>query len=452
MRLEKYLVDHFMVRGVNHFVPHAFSAKPFPDPDCPPHFYAHGHNPEYKAFGKLMKYMNRTCECISGGFHVAPIAVLYHGEGEWTGDCLADELITRVLTESQLEFDVVPQDVIVGNEYGMQAKNGTLQIQKQKYEVVLIPYMQFLTKELKDAILMLKSQGVSLYFVEKRPQDVLGEDCAEVLQEIPLISLAEVLSVLEQQRDLRFTPTNDYLRFYHYVKDGVDLFMLVNEGDTDYVGTCELTKKYVKKEDKSLFLYDAWRQKVHPVKETAQGINLTLHAGESRILLAVNHEDAGILSKIAEAEMAEVKGAEIVSFSKNWTRSIAKSIDYPNFGKKEEMTFPEDYAKDHREFSGWFCYENAFLGEPGKSYILDISNANEVVDLYVNDEMVGTEIHVPYRFDLSNFVKEGENQMRIEVATTLEREMLNVPDMFGMPKPEPTEGSGITGVVTLYWK
>jgi hypothetical protein len=45
VRLEAYLADHFMVRGVNHFVPHAFSAKDFPDQDCPPHFYAHGHNP-----------------------------------------------------------------------------------------------------------------------------------------------------------------------------------------------------------------------------------------------------------------------------------------------------------------------------------------------------------------------------------------------------------------------
>ena len=32
VRLEKYLADHFLVRGVNHFVPHAFSMKEYPDP------------------------------------------------------------------------------------------------------------------------------------------------------------------------------------------------------------------------------------------------------------------------------------------------------------------------------------------------------------------------------------------------------------------------------------
>lgn len=42
-RLCKWLADYMLVRGVNHFVPHAFDAAPFPDADCPPHFYAHGH-------------------------------------------------------------------------------------------------------------------------------------------------------------------------------------------------------------------------------------------------------------------------------------------------------------------------------------------------------------------------------------------------------------------------
>jgi hypothetical protein len=51
VRMQKYLADHFLVRGINYFVPHAFSLKPYPDPDCPPHFYAHGHNPQYRHFG-----------------------------------------------------------------------------------------------------------------------------------------------------------------------------------------------------------------------------------------------------------------------------------------------------------------------------------------------------------------------------------------------------------------
>ena len=80
MRLEKYLLDHFMVRGINHFVPHAFSGKDYPDPDCPPHFYAHGNNPQYRHFGALMAYGNRVLELINGGRQNVPGGNPYHRE------------------------------------------------------------------------------------------------------------------------------------------------------------------------------------------------------------------------------------------------------------------------------------------------------------------------------------------------------------------------------------
>lgn len=111
VRLEKYLADHFLVRGVNHYVPHAFSAKEFPDTDCPPHFYAHGHNPQYRHFGYLMSYMNRVCELISGGCHNAPVAVLYTGEGDWTGNYMPGDRAGHILADRQIDYDYVPQDV-----------------------------------------------------------------------------------------------------------------------------------------------------------------------------------------------------------------------------------------------------------------------------------------------------------------------------------------------------
>lgn len=89
-RMEKYLADHFMVQGINHFVPHAFSPKPYPDKDCPPHFYANGHNPQYRAYGCVIAYMNRICELILDGKPVLDIAVLYHADGEWSGTTMLD--------------------------------------------------------------------------------------------------------------------------------------------------------------------------------------------------------------------------------------------------------------------------------------------------------------------------------------------------------------------------
>lgn len=117
VRLEKYLADHFLVRGINFFVPHAFSPAPFPDPDCPPHFYAHGHNPQYRHFGALMGYMNRVATLTSGGRRVAPAAILYHGEAEWTGRAMLSQKPARVLAEAQIEYDCIPCDVFAQPEH-----------------------------------------------------------------------------------------------------------------------------------------------------------------------------------------------------------------------------------------------------------------------------------------------------------------------------------------------
>ena len=102
VRLEKYLADHFLVRGINYFVPHAFTGHPFPDPDCPPHFYAQGHNPQYRHFGKLLQAMNRVATVTSSGPHRVEAAVLYHGESQWCDpQAMAFEHALRPLYDQQ---------------------------------------------------------------------------------------------------------------------------------------------------------------------------------------------------------------------------------------------------------------------------------------------------------------------------------------------------------------
>ena len=91
LRLFTWLTNHLLVRGVTHIVPHAFSPAPFPDLDCPPHFFAHGHNPQYRHQHLLSSYTNRLSHLLQGGTHVAPFAVLYHADAEWLGAAMPSE-------------------------------------------------------------------------------------------------------------------------------------------------------------------------------------------------------------------------------------------------------------------------------------------------------------------------------------------------------------------------
>ncbi len=132
----KYLLDHLLVKGVNYLVPHAFSMAEYPDTDCPPHFYARGNNPEFPYFVKLMKYADRMCRLLSGGQHVASVAVLYDAEADWLGGNMPMQKVIRQLLEHQIDLDIVSLDMlenleayngklVSGEEIGSEAKAGS---------------------------------------------------------------------------------------------------------------------------------------------------------------------------------------------------------------------------------------------------------------------------------------------------------------------------------------
>ena len=58
-----------------------------------------------------MKYTNRMCHLLNNGLHIAPVALLYHAEAEWSGDYMFFQKPAHWLTRSQIDFDVLPSDV-----------------------------------------------------------------------------------------------------------------------------------------------------------------------------------------------------------------------------------------------------------------------------------------------------------------------------------------------------
>ena len=112
----KWIADHLIVRGINHIVPHAFDPKKFPDFDCPPHFYAHGMNPQFRYFSTFSNYVNRLMELFGDGTHPAKVGVLYPAEQEWGGEYMPIEKPARALTEHQISFDIISLDYLAGAE------------------------------------------------------------------------------------------------------------------------------------------------------------------------------------------------------------------------------------------------------------------------------------------------------------------------------------------------
>lgn len=437
VRLEKYLADHFLVRGINHFVPHAFSPAPFPDPDCPPHFYAHGHNPQYRHFGALMAYMNRVATLTSGGHRVSKVAVLYHGEAEWAGEAMLTERVARKLYEAQIEFDTVPADVFTEREHYQTELGKPLRVNTQAYDTFIIPKSQFLPKAVTDAAAELIEQGLHVVFIDALPEGISDADepLSAALEKAQVLELDELVPAL--RREVIASPASSYLRVMHY--DGkAEFYFFVNEAAESYTGSVALPI------EGPCYWYDAWENKIYPASLNDGKLALELEPLKSKILVLGEAED------YSEPVVCAGEAVELDA----WTRSQCAGIAYPAFEQEKAVTLPDDVSVEQPEFSGFLRYETCVSLEKGRKYTVEITDAYEGVELFVNGQSAGIQIAPPFRYDISALVADGDNRLTVEVATTLERQMYNALKddprsmMRGLKAPE--TGSGLVGTVRLY--
>ncbi len=447
VRLEKYLVDHFLVRGINHFVPHAFSAKAYPDPDCPPHFYAQGHNPQYRHFGCLMAYTNRVCELLNGGYHAAPVAVLYHAEADWTGRHMTSDQVGHRLADTQIEYDYLPQDVFSHREaYCTRIVKQRLCVNTQSYQALVIPYCQFITAPLAEAIAELTDAGIPVLYINASPDGLCtGNGTPPAAECVPLESLADIL-IQRGLPELSLSPAGHRIRYRHYLHgDGCEIYLFVNEGTEPYNGYVTLPDVPAK----AAYIYNAWNNCLEPLQIEGRRFRLDIVPLHSRIVIFDKTAAADDVRALVQAPIHVSAEKQAVPVSGPWRRDICRSIDYPAFTQEKEVQLPDTLAAEEPEFSGFVRYRNSFSAGRDDKIYLEITDAHEGVEVFLNGKSLGIQIVPPYCFDLTAALSDGKNELFIEVATTLERENSNIPDVMGQIK-EPTALSGITGMACLW--
>ncbi|MBS5523829.1 MAG: glycoside hydrolase family 2 [Clostridiales bacterium] len=473
VRTMKYLTDHFLVRGINTFVPHAFSPKAFPDPDCPPHFYAHGENPQYRHFGKLMHYMNRMCHIFNHGKPVIPVALLYHGEAEWSGGYMLDQKPARQLLEHQIDFDIVPSDVFAHMDefdasFGGAAENevpaggafgNVLKINGQTYKAFIVPYAQYITKAVAQFCASAVLRGFKVFFVDSLPQgfcdmenDGESQELLDALKSCTVIPLYELGSYLQETDipEVRIVPAFRRLRYYHYVQDNAHIYMISNEDPSKaFVGDVFVAARG------NMYGYDAMDNRLYSIDgETTENgtcLHLRLGAYESAVVVFDESgapEDTMQSGKIQNMSAADNLLENGITVTGSWKISTCEAKQYPDFKFLAQLDRLHDIGRLARDFSGFIRYETEF---EDKGTFLIIENAYEGVEVWVNDVNVGMAICPPYRFDISGTLKEGKNSLRIEVATTLYRKVASMEDgqnPFSNP-PAVMEPLGIVGEVKL---
>lgn len=425
----KWIADSLMARGVNYIVPHAFNPNKFPDWDCPPHFYAHGNNPQFRYFHVLSDYMNRVMSIFRDGAYPSKVGLFYPAETEWAGAYMPVEKPCRALTEQQIAFDIISRDHLKAAV----VEENCYRINGHAFEALVFPAGKCLPGDLLPVLDTLVEKGVRIVFLEELPAAVVGsrdEALPEKLRQKAACMPLEALGV--HLADYRaFTSDEAYpdLAVGEYVRDGRHIYMLFNESVTE---TLPVGLRFGEKGN--LYRYDAFADALFSVKDGT----VQLAPFESRIYVVT--EEAFDVPQ--EAPACE----EAFPLPEAWTAHFADSASYPDFAEELPLTCPgfvQD-AKGYETKAGTVRFA-AKLSLPAlKRAVLDLGTAYETAEVFVNGTSAGVRLCRPYAFDLTPYIREGENELAIEVTNTLGTKVRDALSHY-----LPIEPFGVAGPLSL---
>lgn len=451
LKLMKWLTDHMLVRGVNHFVPHAFSPKKYPDPDCPPHLYANGHDPQYRYLPVLTHYMNRVSHLLSDGMHIAPAAILYHAEAEWSGDYMLFQKPARELTQHQIDFDVISADLVLSAE----VQKGRFAINGERFSALIIPFAEALPGRLVERLRTFAEAGIPLYFVDGLPnRSSEGNDLADALQHLESHANVNVLGLDGLAAALIDAGVNEisvsayqpYLRYYHYRHADGDVYMFFNEDPAKAIAS---TVSIPMLEGvRELFIYDAFTNALFPLEASADGgehsFPLKLEKHES-VIIVQSRDITGELAQVTKGQRAHANMHRIAG---EWQVSLATAMQYPNFAQHGTCTELRSLALPDElpSFSGTVRYEIEFVMNdvPNQAQLV-IDEPYEIAQVWLNGHNLGTRICPPYAYDVRGYLK-GINRLEIEVTNTLVKEQQDFLSQYLIQEP-----TGIVGNVFLQY-
>jgi len=422
----KWLTDHLCVRGINYFVPHAFSPRS-PDADCPPHFFDDGRNPQWPYFRYWVDYTQRLCALLSGGRHVAPVAVLYHAEAEWVGPAMGYHRALRQLAEHQMDADIVPLDRLLDAE----VSDGQLVLADEAYQVLVVPQSSRMTPVAADTLDRLAAAGLSVVYVEERARP-LGRSQGEPGT---VLTLGELASGLQGTLAgiVRASDPEPDLRVYQYVKSGLTSYFLVNESISTELTTTVLLPTCGT-----------------PVRvDLASGSLGTMESSESTLGTSVPL----VLAPGESVFLTMTPDSHAATPEPRWMSMPLQVCDWrvcfdPASDAWEDLASLGDVAVGERaRFAGSIQYDGRFcLDGPLAPLRIDLGAVGDIAEATINGEHVGVVIARPFRVVLPpSILRLGANRLEVTVTTNCARAAS--PNPFDRSRP--AEPLGLIGPVTF---
>ena len=243
-------------------------------------------------------------------------------------------------------------------------------------------------------------------------------------------------------KEIQLSSYQPYLRYYHYRREETDVFMFFNEHPIDSIST-----EVFVPHNKRGFIYNGFENTLTPA-DAVYGVETTLKLELSPYQSIVvifsdvpeQYVEPGYPHKLSEKKVLPNDG---------WHISMASSTEYPEFNTCRDIQELDNMSAPNRYpvFSGTFLYKKVFtIDDEVQDAVLDLSDAFETAEVRINGKTAGVKICPPYRYNISGFLRQGDNELHVEVTNTLVREQR---DKFS--RCIPLEPSGLIGPVQIFY-
>ncbi|RFS17365.1 glycosyl hydrolase [Emticicia sp. C21] len=352
-----------------------------------------------------MDYLGRSCYLLQQGKNVADILYLY---GENTN-------ITWVSREklpdipAGFEYDYVNSSALLN---AIQAKNGQLVANSgNTYKVLMLDEStKAMTLSVLKKIKALVDGGAKVIGEKPEKSPSLSDNDSEfkkLANEIWSKPNVTTFDKVNLKPDVIISGAKNKILYRHRQSGYQDIYWLDNRGaePTDAEVSFRVSGK----------VPELW----NPQTGKTERVSYKIVDGRTIIPLKFESWDAYfIVFKGSAAAKSYTKAATndklISPISGTWKVDFNnKKVDFANLN-----SWSENADVDIKYFSGTATYENIFslpaVDKSGK-YIIDLGDVKNIAEVIVNGRNVGTAWKKPFKLDITEAVKAGENNIQIKV-------------------------------------
>jgi hypothetical protein len=406
----KFQLDFQLVRGVNAMqirIPvmrggGGASAAPAPVPPQAP---------------MLAWYTNRAGYLMAIGRPAAQVGLYHPANSMWMGDQEADRGTTKLgwqLFEHQVDWDYFDEQSL--SSVATIENGGFKNLSGQVYKAIVVPSSTVITRTGLERFQAFAKAGGKVIFVGKTPGLVVDKTflSAKDAPDLSFATLVEpsgditprVIAALPKP-DVKLDAEFPRLTYTHRSWRDAEMYFFFNESTRAESRMATIAGRGQAQ------AWDLATGEIHPIA-TAMAENdsvrfpLVLGPYEAKVVVV-----GPLPSGVAGPEPSLASGDTLVELGGDWALDLnGKPVTTP-LKSWEELGTPS--------FAGPATYRKQFTASaapPGKRVFLEIADVHDYARVKLNGKELEAHAWQPYRWEVTNVVKPGSNELEVEVRTT----------------------------------